>query len=158
MRLAAAEQPSEQLGEMPVDPAERRNQPLPDFVVEGGNTAAQPRDRFGEVGALALQAGDPHLGLGGFALGQQINRAHSLALTHQPIEPRRRLGRVRRRFLRGCLISGQAGQLADGFGCGIEALADLAGQPRQCLRRAVAKHLEPGEAFASLGQSLIGEA
>ena len=132
MRLAAAEQAGEQLGEMAVDPLERRRQPLPHFVVECRNAAAQPRDRLGQLGALALQLGDPRLDLGGLALGHQIDRAHAVALADQAVQPRRGLGRIG-----GASPSLSSGEFAESVGCDTQPLADIASEARQGFRCAV---------------------
>ena len=58
MRAPAAEQPHEQLAEMLVDLGEGGQQPLAAFAVQGGDALAQPRDRAGQVLALALEAGE----------------------------------------------------------------------------------------------------
>src|SRR5271169_6284734 len=55
-------------------------QTLPAFVIECGHAAAQPGDRLGQFGALALQTGDAGFGFGSLALGHQINRADRVAL------------------------------------------------------------------------------
>src|SRR6266446_2078088 len=135
MGSAAAEEPRKQGREMAVHPLERRRQPLPAFLVEGGDAAAQPRDRLGQLSALTLQTGYTRFALGGLALRHQIDSADGVALTDQPVEPSRHLASVRRRFARG--ETGECGQC---LGHRIDPLTDLALELCQGLVRAVAQY------------------
>ena len=79
---------------MAVELLEGRGQPLAHLTVECGDAVAQSGDRFGQIGALALQVGDPRFELGSLGFGHQIDRAHAVALAGQAVQPRRGLGGV----------------------------------------------------------------
>ena len=129
-------------------------EPPPHLVVERRDAAPQPGDRLGQVGALALQTGDPRLDFGGLALGHQIDRAHAVALADQPVQPCRGLGRIGRRFASGELRRARRAprarhRAARGFRAASRAKASAA--PSRSA-------FEPRQPLASLGKGLIGEA
>jgi len=60
-------------GEVAVELLERRGQPLAHFVVECGDSVAQPGDRLGQIGALAPQVGNPRFDFGGLGFGWMVH-------------------------------------------------------------------------------------
>src|SRR5207244_7428882 len=83
LRLAAAEQPDKELAEMRVEIVERGGEPLAALLVERGDAAAQPSDRGSQVGTLVFEPAEPRRDLRFLSLGEQVDRAHRVALAHQ---------------------------------------------------------------------------
>src|SRR5437868_14049112 len=76
--LAAAEQALEQLAEMAVELIECREQPTTPFLVQRADALPQPRNRGGQILALALQALEAGLRVGPPWPGGELYRAHVL--------------------------------------------------------------------------------
>ena len=94
MRAAAAEQADEQLAEMLVDLGEGGEQALAPLAIECRDALAQLGDGAGQILALANQVGQLFLDLDRFRLGDQIDRAHIVALADQALEPSIRRGDI----------------------------------------------------------------
>ena len=138
---------------MAVELLEGRSQPLAHFTVECGDAVAQSCDRLGQIGALALQVGDPRFELGGLGFGHQIDRTHAVAFADQAVQPGRGFGGIGGDFV--LRNSRDFGQL---LGCDTDPLADIAGEARHGFVCAIPQPLEPRQALASLAQYVIGQA
>src|SRR5260370_40195951 len=77
---------------------EGRHQPLAALAVQGRDALAQPRDRGGEIVALALQRREPLLDLRRLCLGDEVDGAHAVALARQALQLGVGIG-ARRHFL-----------------------------------------------------------
>ena len=94
MRLAAFEQPREQVAEVRVDFLERLAQPLAAFAVEVADRAAQAVDRLGQLGLLGGAGAVLFLQLGELVGSDEIDRPDPLAAGDEAVHRRRFLARA----------------------------------------------------------------